>query len=704
MSEKDTRRRRSGIFRCLVVFLTLFLLSPFGCGEKNGEAGEIELSSLVLQDSLALYYPVPSVTPASIPPYQVSPDLSNVAGVREAALPSSLARSLAGQGFAVTAGMESSIYRVYQSIRGSKFVTLDALLHSFRVLCDYALLESEKGAFRDDLRGLIASLHGFMWRFLRASQGAVREAALKSMAFLSVAAGLLEMEVDIPPEMRGTVEEELALISQHAGWATSPVFGCREDYAQYLPRGHYAGDAGLEGYFKAMTWLGRTGFSPGGGNTSAELSRGREMTRCAILLVGALHMSEVEGEPALKVWERIYQPSFFLMGASDSLNVYLYTRLMEEVFGRRFSLSRLADEAAVDDFCARALESKRSPGEGEGRAAEMEGLDLSFRLFGKPAAPDTYIFQQLVAPRVEERLMPRGLDIPAATGSGRALEILEKTYGEGKYEGYQAQMQALRLEYSSIDMTQKRKSAYWSWLEVMSQALKPCGEGFPSFMRGTAWQDRDLGLFLASWVEQRHGSLSYKRGGQAATVPASEAAKGYVEPRPDALARLAGTVDMLRRGLSERGLASAAAERLEALYQLLVRLKDMAEKELRNQPLSSEEYGTIETIGDTLQYLESFPAPGGEEWLESSGNSMALVSEVYADPNFGDLLEAAVGRPAVYYVIVPVEGRPTLAVGAGFSYYEMVVPATKKLDDEAWRNMLDSGQAPARPPWKSPML
>ena len=39
--------------------------------------------------------------------------------------------------------------------------------------------------------------------------------------------------------IRDNVIEELDLINQHCGLSKSPIFNCKVDYSQYLPRGHY---------------------------------------------------------------------------------------------------------------------------------------------------------------------------------------------------------------------------------------------------------------------------------------------------------------------------------------------------------------------------------------------------------------------------------------------------------------------------------
>jgi Protein of unknown function (DUF3160) len=702
LQDRGIRMRRilakNGCIAALIALLVPFLLlmAP-GCGGGgDGAIKEIVLSNQTPQDSFALYYPVSSSSAGRIPAYQVSYDLSNVAGMRDVAVPAGMAGDLAVKGFAVTPAGDSRIYQVYQGAQGGKFVTVDAVLHAFQVLRDHTLQDLEGNQLLPDLERLVTSLYDTVSRMYHDSSGTVLDAASWDLAFLGVAAQLLGLEVNLPPEVRDSVDRELKLIADHSINATSPIFGYWEDYTQYTPSGHYAIDSNLERYFLAMIWLGRMGFYLRPGTTPSELAKGRNMTRQAIILVGALHMGEADGVPALQTWDHIYQPTTFMTGVSSGLDVYIYTRLAGEVFGRRFSLSRLADDAAVDEFIDRAMAEWSGSSDFWENGTGGGDKNASFHLLGERIIPDKYIFQQLAANEVADRLMPRGLDVPAAFGSNRALEIMDQSYGDTKIEGYSQNMQELRKDINAVDPLRVHSSLYLSMMETLRVLLKPVGDGYPSFMHETAWQDRDLYTFLGSWSELRHDTVfdrgqDQAAGGAPAATGAADA--GYVEPRPEAFARLAAMADMLRRGLSDRGLASpAAAERLDSINQLLLGLKGMAEKELRNEPLTAEEYQFIAGIGDTLQYLEG------------TDSALALVTDAYTNSAFGEVLEAAVGRPVIYYVIAPVEGKPTLTVGAGFSYYEFIKPVGESLNDGSWRGMLDSGQIPAPPAWTTSFL
>jgi Protein of unknown function (DUF3160) len=685
--------------------LATLLVLPAGCGGGGDKITEIELSSLVPQDFFALYYPVAASTIPSVPAYTVSLNLSGVGGVSTAALPAQVKRALGTQGFVAVAGGSGNIYDVYSSAEGPRFVTLDAVMNAFDGLCANTLGIIEGGYLAGDLKGLVLALYDTVRRMHEGSEGTVREAALIDLAYLGVAARLLEHEVAVPPEAEGMVSEELALIADQAGSAPSPIFGYAQDYSLYAPRGHYQGDGDMEDYYRAMTWLSGMGFYPSPSTAPGGIVAGRDMTRQALLLVGALHMADVGGEPALTVWDRIFQTTSFLTARAADLDAYIYSALARELLGDSFPLSRLGDDALVDEFIARALQ-ERAPriSSLSGEGVEVAEAETSFRLFGLPDYPEDVILEQTVAPEVAERFMPRGLDVPAAMGSDRGLEILDQFYGEKSFVGYEESMDYLRKLFKGVDPTQKHSNLYWVRLDILGLQLEPYGEGYPAFMSAPAWQDRNLYSFLASWTDARHegpaGPAQVDTG-----QPQAAAEAGYVEPCPEAFANLAAGVDMLKRGLQERGLTSTElGERLDGMYGLAMGLKTMAEKELRAEALSADEYAVIADIGATLRYLATVPVGGEGEDATGADISLGQVETVYEDANYGEALQVAVAGPVTYYVIAPVGGKPTITVGAGYSYFEFVKPADATLTDETWRGAVETGQLPERPAWSVSFL
>src|SRR3989304_2839737 len=86
--------------------------------------------------------------------------------------------------------------------------------------------------------------------------------------------------------------------------------------------------------------------------------------------------------------------------------------------------------------------------------------------------------------------------------------------------------------------------------------------------------------------------------------PPPEPPKGYVEPLPEFFARLAALTAMTRDGLGGRALLDDLDQSsLDTLETLARSLQTMAEKELRGEPLSEDEYTTIREYGAQLENL-----------------------------------------------------------------------------------------------------
>jgi hypothetical protein len=520
------------------------------------------------------------------------------------------------------------------------------------------------------------------------------------VAYFAVALKLLDPSAEVPEEVSQEVTQELALIEAHEGFAPSSILpGYEEDYSQYVPRGHYTANENRQRYFKAMMWYGRINFR------LKELDE----TRSALLIVQALSRVEIDGEPASQLWARIYEPTVFFVGATDDLNIRDYQQLMEEIYGAvPEDPAAFADDALLSSFVAAARElpppqiNSMWVWVGQDQKEETQG----FRLMGQRFVIDAYIFQQLIYDKVQDRYLPKGLDVFAAMGSEEAYQLLDEM-GETQYPRYVEEMAKVRGEIAALEMDSWTQNLYWSWLYSLRSIIEPKDEPYPAFMRTQAWSHKDLHTALGSWTELKHDTILYAKQAYAklTAMPPQAAVRGYVEPNPEAYARLLALTRMTRDGLDQRGLLSTDdRDSLEQLEQLLLSLKTIAEKELQGETLSDSEYEVISSYGDSLEALTIAAADKAELGGSVDEHDAALVADAATDPNSGSVLEEGVGRINQIFVVAEVGGQLSLTQGGVFSYYEFSWPMSDRLTDEAWRDLLDSGQAPARPEWTSSFI
>jgi hypothetical protein len=717
--------------------LALLALVTGACGQASPaptteipSATEPTLPTPISGPALPLFAtydePIVSVSPA-VAHEPIAADLGNVR--LPFLLSPGLRARLAENGFVVAPGSEKEFFTVYEKARYDNqpaFVTSDSLLHAYHLLFDKVLRTAEVEHFIPLLRDLNAAmLSQTDAQYQQLPDGPWKEAALRSVAFVGVASRLLDPSVEVPAYAAGLVEAEIDQVDRADGIWESPLFpGLEngEDYTQYIPRGHYTRSEDLQRYFKSMMWYGRMTFRL----KSKDPEVGKAETRSALMLIQALRDATVDGRPALDVWQDLYSPTAFMVGRSDDLTALQYLDVYQAVFGPQAVVTDLVSEEKLQQFIDLAMElpPPRILGLVIQFTDDVEQTTKGLRFMGQRFVPDAYVFRQLIFRNVgtpaDPRGLPKGLDLFAAMGSERAYTLLDEM-GETHYEDFDAQMAKMQTWMSGLTASEWTETLYNAWLYTFHPLIVVPGEGYPAFMRSTAWLDKELNTVLGSWSELKHDTILYAKQvyaelGGGMPPPEPEPPKGYVEPVPQFYARLAALTEMTRAGLQSRGLLNDLdASSLDTLHNLATSFQTMAEKELRGEPLTEDEYTTIRFYGGTLEELTMAAAdsdiedPYAPRFMEEEPQA-AVVADVATNPADPPMvLEEGVGRVNPIFVVVPIvegDGSTYLQVAKGgvFSYYEFPWPIDDRLTDEKWRGMLDDGTAPPPPEWTSSFL
>jgi len=666
--------------------------------------------------------------PVSLPPVYAGPALpADVAALPDYdhyGFSAGQSALLAQNGFVVSPAEWLEFYQVYEDARYNDFpvfVTTDSVFHVYHLLFDKMLRDLEREHFEPDIRALTAACVASARTQYAELQGTgLEDVAQRVLAYFGVADALINPDSVTPSEVSGLVHAELALIESHTGFAGSPIFSescpqecdpcdtnppaecvdkpCMcEDYSQYVPRGHYTRSEQLERYFRTMMWYGRM---------NMRLQRPDE-TRMALLITYILRNTRVDGTPATQVWARVYEPTAFIVGKADDLGFHEYGVLWDAVFGPDALVTAIGDPDKFAQFVetARQLPPPQVNSMWVYIWEDKQAVTQGFRFMGQRFTLDAYVIGQLtwreVGTTTNPRMLPKGLDVMAALGSEEAYAILDDM-GETSYEHYPEQMERLRGEFAALQLDSWTQNLYWTWLYSFQPLLAEKGPEYPEFMQNEAWTRKDIGTALGSWTELKHDTILYAKqsmaelGGGAPPEPPH----GWVEPNPDAYARLLALTRMTRDGLDSRGLLTENTEAsLVRLNDLLTFLLDVSQRELAGDTFSTDEYFRIQYYGAELEALTLAAADAvgeGQPFFEEDQQA-ALVADVATDPN-GFYLEEATGRISEIYVVVPDgNGGQHIAKGGVYSYYEFV--SQERLTDESWRDMLGSGQAPAQPGW-----
>lgn len=634
-------------------------------------------------------------------------------------------------GFAVfgTKGGTDDPVEAFEIVEGwdqPVYVSAGIPLHLLHVFFDQLLQEVEVRFIYTDLERICLALYDHN----------LQRGNHLSAAYFAVAAGLLDPSFQPDSRIAAEVSEELELIRAHQGFSDSPVFGYREDYSQYVPRGHYTASDSLERYFRSMMWLGRMTFILNGGEPhgpAAEYLVSREVakaqTAAAVVICSDLASMSDHGRSLLESWRRIYEVTAFFAGFSDDLTVTQYLLATTDVEGESASYDRLKSDQFYEDFRRTIAESYPPPRiySGTGESVIMPDISGSFdpadfvkllgktagmRLLGQRYAFDSEILGKLVFPSVgstpagRERFMPSGLDVAAALGSPTAEDVLRRR-GAFDHAYYSDSLHSLQLMVADMSPRDWHSTLYNTWLHALYiyQGIHTQSDmaGYPDFMSTEAWRLHALSNILASWAMLRHDTILYIKQSYTplagAPPPPPQPSAGFVEPVPEVYAEIRAALKMASSGLSEYGMLD---DRME--YQLrradgtLERLQSIAERELAGEELTPDDAFFLENLAEELEDLSSLGS------ITTSGTETSLVADVHTDQNTGKVLEVASGNLDVAVVVYArPDGVVEAAVGPVLSYYEFVWPMEDRLTDESWRNLLSGGEV-ERPEWTAPYL
>jgi hypothetical protein len=639
------------------------------------------------------------------------------------------------------------------------FVTTDTLLHLYHIQFDQILKGIEEREFFDTILDLSKTLFDQSQQKYATYTNELKEASRRNAGFFAVALSLLQtptegyngsenirtVDFTVPLNIKDNVTTELSYIEAQDGYHESPLFKYREDYTQYKPRGHYTQSEKLKRYFKAMMWYGRISFLIKGGEPFCQYcdylissDDAKIQTIQASLIATALPNLTVRNDTLSDAWTRIYSVTSFFVGTADDLTPYEYLESIRTVFGSSFDATEFANDTKLLELELQLTEL-RSPqiygGTGEavilkspGQSITKQDLDKildktkGMRLMGQRFIPDSFMFQQLVAPTTgyftgtgepftmkvtplgPARCFPRGLDVMAVLGSTRALQILN-TEGDTAYENYTAQLTSLKENFSALNSTEWNRNLYFSWVYTLQSLIQAYDSRYPTFMNTTAWLDKELQTSLSSWTELRHDTILYAKQSYTPVLETSvppgpeEKPVGYVEPVPEFYARILALTTMTRTGLTAlHVLNQTETYRLTSLETILNRLLNISTDELEGKELGETDYSFIRNFGEQLDQVIT--------GVNDKGKETTMVADVHTDTNDPQqVLEEGVGYVDLAVVAYKVpDGRIIAGAGPVFSYYEFKQPINNRLTDEQWKDMLQKGQTPNRPVWTTSFI
>jgi len=674
-SQDNTQESQAGIFK------------PTFTDEKDRNYATLEWSPLSYEKK--------------VKPYKVNKDLSNIKNIDQfGEFTDEQKELIAKNGFVVLESSEEQLFYIYERneyLKMPSFITTDSVLQVYHLFFGYSLRILEYEKLIDPLKQLSSNMMEKSKVLYEAVEDEkLKELLIKNIAYFATAQKALELENDIqiPEEAEKMAEAEYQLIKKAEGFKKSPIFDFKLDYSQYIPRGHYTRNEEFEKYFKAMMWYGQAPFPVYKEKKELDLD---SITQA--LLITYCAFSDVNGVDNIELWEKIYDPTVFYVGVADDVNLYHFKDLMLEVYGDEPDIEKFLDQEYIDKLYV-AVEKLPSPRIQAKYTTTDTPTSKQFRFMGQRYIPDSEILQSLVEPY--KRPYPKGLDVMGVLGSERAYDLLINRYGENEaWSSYTDEFNKAKDSFSKINDETWQSNMYYGWLWTLKSIIGRFGEGYPSFMTNTAWEDKSLSTALGSWSQLRHDTVLYAKqsGAECGGGEEPPVIKSYVEPNIEAYERLLWLTRFSRINLSQKEiLPDELKNKMQHFEDLLEFLITCSVKQLNNEELSKEEYYQLFIYGGTLEFLSTSLAGGYKSWYEitsEADRNMALIVDVHTVP--GSCLEVGVGPASQIFVAVPIGGEIYLTRGAVYSYYEFI--SDERLTTEEWQEMIEKNSQPNQPDW-----
>ena len=491
-----------------------------------------------------------------------------------------------------------------------------------------------------------------------------------------------------------------------ASGSMTALFDTIEDFSQYKPRGHYTKNGILEAYFRAQMWYGRIHFTIAQSTNPENRRESLIMEPIALFIIDT-----VKQHPDLYAeWQALFDPVTTLIGMSDDLGFSDVLPLWKEqgIADFRSWVSSTDNIYAIMELFNQNLRPPLISGN-TGVSDKQGNPPMGWRFMGQRFTYDSYVHQQVCAPRLYVRDLVRGLDVMRAFGSNVADGIFAQTdYIEPESEdgGYQGGQELKRILDKNMAFFDSQNDDFWTQTyynnvlaQIRTQARFEAGAGY-YFTESPLWNVKALNSAHSTWAELRHDTILYvkqvyaeRAGGDdmdptfrtlPLPVPAS-----YIEPNLPFYSYSLRSVQKLYECFDSFGLLDdAARSKLVGLVELYGKALEIATLESKDQPVTPEDNLWIRTVSKKLALLVK---PGYDSYVDDADQlKMACVADVYTSAG-GTCLEVGVGIP--YRLYVPLndgQGGKRIAVGYVPSYYEFYGPQSNRMSDEEWKAVVYS--------------
>ena len=578
-----------------------------------------------------------------------------------------------------------SIFAVYeQNAREGvpNYITEDLLLVSYGLIRVHVSKAIERERYLPQLERLVAGLRDAL------DKSAGRGTANRD--YLAVLAALLAGEAKATGAADAKrAQAELDRVLAANAIAPSPLWGYRMDYGQFLPRGHYAGDAALTRYFRATRYAGAALFA-----VKPSRATGVSRTLAKRMAQQAEQLARlIDADAELKAAHQALLTNLaWRFGPAEDLTLAAVLAVPPQP--ARTHAARLFEHAKAQGMLPRILGGVVEKSRLRKNVSPLEAL-AGWRLLPQRRTVDYAAFQRLVFDgtgafegNADAEEKPFGLaliDGQAVKGFPLLAELMALWGSVHSRKALTVNDELAFAGYQEAAAHAKLALAEATGLAALHQQLLQTGIAHAverHYTLGTIWNDfSSLGArtdrevarhtaLRAFWTWQRYASLIYAKQSYTPAgkgLPASRASGAFIEPSLALYQSLARVVDGHRQHTPHPSWDAFAAALNEAI--------EVASRQVLLDFPTVEDERFLNGLDAELKRIT-----GGGDW--------PIVVDVHVNPSSGQVVQEATG----FAEVEKLGGIPS-ARGARFTQYEFKHPLAERLTDAKWREMLAEAAA-----------
>jgi Protein of unknown function (DUF3160) len=577
----------------------------------------------------------------------------------------------------------------YQSMKSAKFISTDLFMHSWYLIFDRMLQDIEENklapAVKEITMGLISAIQDEIQHCneMQYQNTKVCEALNYDLIYYSVAMKLFEPAYVVDKEIKNEVKA-LVNIVINAKQESLPAgkydkimneMMLNEDVTQYVVRGHYEKNESLKRYFRGMMWYGRKMFY---------IDKNVEVQPLAMIMASRF----LEQNAALmEKYQRFNAIIDVLIGKSNAWTPQDCISVMKDIYPPSDwqDSNKFNDEGKLKKFKEKASTTLPPL---KIHSVPTVGAVAGFKFLGQRFTWDAYFLNT-----VSKLMVPSAIDVMQVLGSDTASKV-----DGARTQNLKTTIDDLKKTYNGEIAVDKNTWVYAGWLDTLTAMFGP-SQSKQVFANSNGWKYKNLNTALGSWSELKYSTIlyaeqSYAEGGDGENITAPPylppRPRGYVEPNPVLWARLSELVKQTQNKLQDSNfLTDKYKDRLLSFEKLLQEAKAIAEKEVKGEPITGDDYLWIDTMSNRLDVSLILGVKSGEDSaaIQTSPDlvKMAIIADVHTDPP--RILLEATGAPLRLFVVgKDASGGTRITQGYLYSWYEFM--DAKRWQASEWKKLV----------------